>query len=98
VSQFVKLHRLLFCHSGLDPESSSVSRHSVSGCRIKSGMTSRIQALFELRRSLAGGNPEMFCQKSWIPAFAGMTGKTPRLLSYLKVKYFISFNKEREFK
>jgi hypothetical protein len=41
VSQLVKLHRSLFCHSGLDPESSAVSRHYVSGCRIKSGMTGR---------------------------------------------------------
>jgi len=30
---------LLFCHSGLDPESSAVSDSWVSGCRIKSGMT-----------------------------------------------------------
>jgi len=54
-----KRHILLFCHSGLDPwfdrlttlskvegESSAVSRSYVSGCRIKSGMTVRIQALF----------------------------------------------------
>jgi hypothetical protein len=46
VSQFVKLHRLLFCHSGLDPESSDFSRHYVSGCRIKSGMTGRILTIF----------------------------------------------------
>jgi hypothetical protein len=37
-----KWQLLLFCHSGLDPESSSVSGAYVSGCRIKSGMTGRI--------------------------------------------------------
>ena len=48
-SQLAILHLLLFRHSGLDPESSVVSRRSVSGCRskipflagIKSGMTDR---------------------------------------------------------
>jgi hypothetical protein len=39
VSQLAKWQLLLFCHSGLDPESSSVSGAYVSGCRIKSGMT-----------------------------------------------------------
>jgi ketopantoate hydroxymethyltransferase len=39
VSQLSKRQMLLFCHSGLDPESSSVSGAYVSGCRIKSGMT-----------------------------------------------------------
>jgi hypothetical protein len=46
VSQLKKEHILRFCHSGLDPESSAVSGYYVSGCRIKSGMTVRIQALF----------------------------------------------------
>ena len=41
VSQLKKLDRLLFRHSGLDPESSSFSSCYVSGCRIKSGMTDR---------------------------------------------------------
>jgi hypothetical protein len=36
--------------------------------------------LFKACHSRAGGNPEMFCWKSWMPACAGMTGKTPRLL------------------
>ena len=35
-----RLNILLFCHSGLDPESSSFSKTCVPGCRIKSGMTS----------------------------------------------------------
>jgi ketopantoate hydroxymethyltransferase len=39
VAQLAKRQMLLFCHSGLDPESSSVSGAYVSGCRIKSGMT-----------------------------------------------------------
>ena len=42
VSQLAKLYLLLYRHSGLDPESSAVSRPYVSGCRIKSGMTGRI--------------------------------------------------------
>jgi hypothetical protein len=37
---------LLFGHSGLDPESSAVSRRYVSGSRIKSGMTIRKKAFF----------------------------------------------------
>jgi hypothetical protein len=41
VSQLTKLHLALFCHFGLDPESSSVSATYASGCRIKSGMTIR---------------------------------------------------------
>ncbi len=28
-----------FCHSGLDPESSTISKRYATGCRIKSGMT-----------------------------------------------------------
>ncbi len=35
-----------FCHSGLDPESSAFSDCSDTGCRIKSGMTSRNQTIF----------------------------------------------------
>jgi len=46
VSQFAKLHGSLFCHSGPDPEFSAASRYYVSGCRIKPGMTGRIQAFF----------------------------------------------------
>jgi len=42
VSQLKNMHMLLICHSGLDPESSSVSATYASGCRIKSGMTVRI--------------------------------------------------------
>jgi len=38
--QFSELHTWRFCHSGLDPESSSFSNLYASGCRIKSGMTS----------------------------------------------------------
>jgi hypothetical protein len=41
VSQLANLHLALFCHSGLDPESISVSATYASGCRIKSGMTVR---------------------------------------------------------
>jgi hypothetical protein len=32
---------MLFCHSGLDPESNSYSLSYATGCRIKSGMTGR---------------------------------------------------------
>jgi ketopantoate hydroxymethyltransferase len=39
MSQLAKRQLLLICHSGLDPESSSVSGGYVSGCRVKSGMT-----------------------------------------------------------
>ena len=39
VSTLSKVHMPLFCHSGLDPESSADSRPYVSGCRLKSGMT-----------------------------------------------------------
>jgi hypothetical protein len=45
-SQLAKLHLGLYRHSGLDPESSAASCPYVSGCRIKSGMTGRIFALF----------------------------------------------------
>jgi len=51
----MKLHMLLYCHSGLDPwfdrlttlskvegESSAVQKSFSSGCRVKSGMTIRI--------------------------------------------------------
>jgi hypothetical protein len=39
VSQLAKRQMLLFCHSGLDPESSVFLTSQVAGCRIKSGMT-----------------------------------------------------------
>jgi hypothetical protein len=39
VLELPKGQMLLFCHSGLDPESSAVSGAYVSGCRIRSGMT-----------------------------------------------------------
>jgi hypothetical protein len=51
-------------HSGLDPESSAFSKYYTPGCRIKSGMTSRIYRIFELRHNLAGGNPGGFKQDS----------------------------------
>jgi hypothetical protein len=46
VSQLAERQMLLFCHSGLDPESISVSGAYVSGCRIRSGMTGANQAFF----------------------------------------------------
>jgi hypothetical protein len=46
LSQLACLHMLLFCHSGLDPESTAFSRRYVSGCRIESGMTIRKKAIF----------------------------------------------------
>ena len=48
VSPLRQLQILLFCHSGLDPESSAVSNAYVSGCRIKSGMTIRDLAVSDI--------------------------------------------------
>jgi len=45
-AQSGNLQILLFCHSGLDPESRAFLMSRVSGCRIKSGMTDRNQELF----------------------------------------------------
>jgi hypothetical protein len=45
VSQLLELQKPLFRHSGLDPESSAFSSFYSTGCRIKSGMTVRKQAI-----------------------------------------------------
>ncbi len=45
-SNWQKFTYCCFCHSGLDPESSTFSRSYVTGCRIKSGMTSRNWTVF----------------------------------------------------
>jgi hypothetical protein len=42
VSQLPKMQMLLFCHSGLDPESTAVPAPCAPGCRFKSGMKIRI--------------------------------------------------------
>jgi hypothetical protein len=56
VSQLAKPQLLQFCHSGLDPESSAVSRRYGSGCRIKPGMTGRNISQLESRfLSITGG-------------------------------------------
>jgi hypothetical protein len=38
---------------------------------------------FQACHARAGGNPEMSCGKSWMPACAGMTVKIPRPFNYL---------------
>jgi hypothetical protein len=46
VSQLGKPRILVFCHSGLDPESIAFPKYYITGCRIKSGMTGTNYTLF----------------------------------------------------
>jgi drug/metabolite transporter (DMT)-like permease len=77
VSQLAQLLTFLFRHSGLDPESSSVSLTYASGCRIKSGMTGRKWAAFLIiRGQLLGGEGPIWkvSKKGWaVNIFFGLT-------------------------